>query len=73
MARCLAALGEMRIAHDTHYGLSAHVWSRDLDKAIQTHGGFGYAKEYHVERLYREAAARSIAFDPVLLGMEAAQ
>jgi acyl-CoA reductase-like NAD-dependent aldehyde dehydrogenase len=26
----------VRIANDTHYGLSAHVWSRDLDKAIQT-------------------------------------
>jgi acyl-CoA dehydrogenase len=25
-------------------------------QAVATHGGFGYAKEYHVERLYREAA-----------------
>jgi acyl-CoA dehydrogenase len=24
------------------------------DQAIQTHGGMGYAKEYHVERLWRE-------------------
>ena len=23
-------------ANDTHYGLSAHVWSRDLDKALST-------------------------------------
>ena len=29
-------------------------------QAVATHGGFGYAKEYHVERLYREVAiARS--------------
>lgn len=24
-------------------------------RAVRTHGGFGYAKEYHVERYYREA------------------
>jgi acyl-CoA reductase-like NAD-dependent aldehyde dehydrogenase len=26
----------IRLANDTHYGLSAHVWSRDLDKALST-------------------------------------
>jgi acyl-CoA dehydrogenase len=26
-----------------------------------THGGFGYAKEYHVERLYREASLTRLA------------
>ena len=30
-------------------------------EAISTHGGMGYAKEYHVERLYREAALTRIA------------
>ncbi len=30
-------------------------------QAIATHGGFGYAKEYHVERLYREVAINRIA------------
>jgi acyl-CoA dehydrogenase len=30
-------------------------------QAIVTHGGFGYAKEYHVERLYREAALTRLA------------
>lgn len=30
-------------------------------QAVATHGGFGYAKEYHVERLYREAAITRIA------------
>lgn len=30
-------------------------------QAVATHGGFGYAKEYHVERLYRESAIPRIA------------
>ena len=30
-------------------------------QAVATHGGFGYAKEYHVERLYREAALTRLA------------
>lgn len=33
------------------------------DQAVQTHGGFGYAKEYHVERYWREA--RLIKIVPV--------
>ena len=28
---------------------------------LQTHGGFGYAKEYHVERYFREARLLRIA------------
>jgi acyl-CoA dehydrogenase len=31
------------------------------DRAVQTHGGFGYAKEYHVERYFREARLLRIA------------
>ena len=30
-------------------------------QAIATHGGFAYAKEYHVERLYREVAVTRLA------------
>jgi acyl-CoA dehydrogenase len=30
-------------------------------QAIMTHGGFGYAKEYHVERLFREVSMTRIA------------
>ncbi|AOR78876.1 acyl-CoA dehydrogenase family protein [Novosphingobium resinovorum] len=30
-------------------------------QSVATHGGFGYAKEYHVERLYREAALTRLA------------
>ena len=31
------------------------------DAALQTHGGFGYAKEYHVARYWREARLLKIA------------
>jgi len=31
------------------------------DQAIQTHGGFGYAREYHVERYWREARMNRLA------------
>jgi acyl-CoA dehydrogenase len=31
------------------------------DRAMQTHGGFGYATEYHVERYWREARLMKIA------------
>ena len=31
------------------------------DRAMQTHGGFGYASEYHVERYWREARLMKIA------------
>jgi acyl-CoA dehydrogenase len=30
-------------------------------QAVMTHGGFGYAKEYHVERLLREVTLTRIA------------
>ena len=31
------------------------------DEAMQTHGGLGYASEYHVERYWREARLQRIA------------
>jgi acyl-CoA dehydrogenase len=31
------------------------------DRALQTHGGMGYAAEYHVERYFREARLMRIA------------
>ncbi|HVM66213.1 MAG TPA: acyl-CoA dehydrogenase family protein [Acidimicrobiales bacterium] len=31
------------------------------DRAVQTHGGMGYAHEYHVERYFREARLQRIA------------
>jgi len=35
--------------------LAAEAGFDTCDAALQTHGGFGYAREYHVERLWRES------------------
>ncbi len=35
--------------------LSGQAGGNATEAALQTHGGFGYSKEYHVERLMREA------------------
>ncbi|MCD0451550.1 acyl-CoA/acyl-ACP dehydrogenase [Actinocorallia sp. API 0066] len=34
--------------------LGAEAGYEACDRALQVHGGFGYAREYHVERLWRE-------------------
>jgi acyl-CoA dehydrogenase len=41
--------------------LAAEVAVKTCETAILTHGGFGYAKEYHVERFLREAMIARIA------------
>jgi len=41
--------------------LSAEAAVKTCEVAILTHGGFGYAKEYHVERYLREAMILRIA------------
>ncbi|MBO0690925.1 MAG: acyl-CoA/acyl-ACP dehydrogenase, partial [Candidatus Dormibacteraeota bacterium] len=41
--------------------LSADAGYAACDAAVQTLGGFGYAKEYHVERLWREVRLYRIA------------
>jgi acyl-CoA dehydrogenase len=41
--------------------LAADVAFFAADRAVQTHGGFGYAKEYDVERYWREARLMKIA------------
>jgi len=41
--------------------LGARAGYEAAERAIFTHGGFGYAKEYHVERLFREVAVTRIA------------
>lgn len=41
--------------------LAADAACQAADQAIQTHGGYGYAKEYHVERYWREARMTRLA------------
>ncbi|WP_340268065.1 acyl-CoA dehydrogenase family protein [Sphingobium mellinum] len=41
--------------------LGARAGQESCWQAMATHGGFGYAKEYHVERLYREVAITRLA------------
>ena len=41
--------------------LAADAAFKAADQAMQTHGGFGYAREYHVERYWREARLMRIA------------
>ncbi len=43
--------------------LAAQTVARATERAMQTMGGMGYAKEYHVERLWRDA--RLFRFAPV--------
>jgi acyl-CoA dehydrogenase len=41
--------------------LAAEAGYRAADQAVQTHGGFGYATEYDVERYWREARLMRLA------------
>ena len=41
--------------------LAADAAVQAAEQAMQTHGGFGYAKEFHVERYWREARLMRIA------------
>ena len=41
--------------------LGARAGYEAAERAVFTHGGFGYAKEYHVERLFREVTITRIA------------
>ena len=41
--------------------LAADAGFKACDASLQTHGGFGYAKEYHIERLWRESRLYRIA------------
>ncbi|MDG2303535.1 MAG: acyl-CoA/acyl-ACP dehydrogenase [Candidatus Binatia bacterium] len=40
---------------------AAEAGFRAADRALQTHGGFGYAKEYNIERYWREARLMRLA------------
>jgi acyl-CoA dehydrogenase len=48
-------------AANTAKYLAAEAGFFAADRALQTHGGFGYAIEYHVERYWREARLLKIA------------
>jgi acyl-CoA dehydrogenase len=48
-------------AANTAKYLAAEAAFFACDRAIQTHGGMGYAREYHVERYWREARLMRIA------------
>ena len=48
-------------AANTAKYLAAEAGFFAADRAMQTHGGFGYANEYHVERYWREARLMKIA------------
>ena len=41
--------------------LAADACFQAADQAVQTHGGFGYAREFHVERYWREARLQRLA------------
>ncbi|HEV7537016.1 MAG TPA: acyl-CoA dehydrogenase family protein, partial [Acidimicrobiia bacterium] len=41
--------------------LASEAGFQAADSAMQTHGGFGYAEEYHVARYWREARLMKIA------------
>jgi acyl-CoA dehydrogenase len=41
--------------------LAAEACFRACETAVMTHGGYGYAKEYHVERYLRESFVPRIA------------
>jgi acyl-CoA dehydrogenase len=41
--------------------LAADAGFRACDRAIRTHGGMGYAADYHVERYFREMVATQLA------------
>jgi len=48
-------------AANTAKYLAAEAAFFACDRAMQTHGGMGYAREYHVERYWREARLMQIA------------
>ena len=41
--------------------LAAEAGYRACETAVMTHGGYGYAKEYHVERYLRESLIPRLA------------
>lgn len=59
-ARYDAGLDAGELANTAKY-LAAEASFFAADQALQTHGGLGYATEYHVERYWREARLQRLA------------
>jgi len=57
----LAAGGGSRFQGDAHKLLASEAAWHAADTAMQTHGGFGYAREYDIERKWRETRIFQIA------------
>ena len=53
-------LGELDAANAAKY-LAGEAGFRACEQAVMTHGGFGYAREFHVERYLREIMIPRIA------------
>ena len=53
-------MGTRHMVAACHY-LAAEAGFRACETAVLTHGGMGYAKEYHVERYFREMMIPRIA------------
>ena len=68
-AKAVMQLAAWRYDHDLPCGeqantakyLAAEASWFAADQAVQTHGGLGYATEYHVERYWREARLQRLA------------
>lgn len=54
-------VGEVGALANTAKFLAAEASYAAADQALQTHGGLGYAVEYHVERYWREARIQRLA------------
>ena len=54
------ATGSNVVSRQTQY-LAADAAFTAADRAVQTHGGLGYATEYQVERFWREARLQRLA------------
>ena len=60
VAAVLALAGSGAAANAAKY-LAGEAGFQACEQAVMTHGGFGYAKEFHVERYLREVLIPRIA------------
>ena len=68
-AQLMVQKGAWKFDHDQPCGEEANIAKHEAaeagceacDASIQTHGGMGYAREFHVERLWREVRLYKLA------------